>query len=197
MKYYQDITLLPDEEANLGFLWFKVFQQIHIALADNKLPDGTSGIAVSFPEYKKTKHPMGSRLRLFAETEQQLEQFDAEKWLARLRDYTHIKPIRLVPKGVKRFVCFKRKQVKSPEKKAKSLAIHLQKPVDKVIEYRKQHDLFNKCKLPFIYMESQEKTDSGEKNRFRLFIAKMPNNEPVSGKFDCYGLSKKATIPWF
>jgi len=136
-------------------------------------------------------------LRLFAETEQQLQQFDAEKWLGRLRDYTHVKSIRSVPENVNHFARFKRKQVKSPEKKAMRLAEHLQKPVDEVIKYRKQHELFNECKLPFIHMESQKETENGEKNRFRLFIEQTLFDEPVSGTFDCYGLSKTATVPWF
>ncbi|MBL1422430.1 MAG: type I-F CRISPR-associated endoribonuclease Cas6/Csy4, partial [Alphaproteobacteria bacterium] len=44
MKYYLDITILPDEEANLGFLWHKVYQQIHIALVENKIADNQSAI---------------------------------------------------------------------------------------------------------------------------------------------------------
>lgn len=197
MKFYQDITLIPDADVNLGFIWHKVFLQIHIGLADNKLPNGTSAIAVAFPEYQKTPYPMGSRLRLLAKTEQQLQKFDAEKWLVKLRDYTHVKPIRPVPINVKQFVCFKRKPVKSAEKRAKRLAEHLQKNVDEVIKYRKQNKLFNECKLPFIYLESQKETERGEKNRFRLFIKQSPSKEPILGTFDCYGLSKKATVPWF
>ncbi len=198
MKYYQDITLIPDAEANLGFIWYKLFQQIHIGLADNKQPDGTSAIAVSFPEYQKIKHPMGNRLRLLAETEQQIKQFDVDKWLARLRDYSHVKPIRPVPDNLKQYACFKRKQAKSPEKKAIDLALYLQKPLDEVIKYRKQNNLFNQCKLPFIHMESQSGTKKqGEKNRFRLFIEKTVFDSPVSGSFDCYGLSKTATVPEF
>jgi len=196
MKYYQDITLIPDMEVSIGFLWHKVFQQIHIGLADNKRPDGTSAIAVSFPEYKKTGFPLGSQLRLFAESEQQLVQFNTEKWLERLLDYCHIKPIREVPE-VKKFVRFQRKAIKSPERKAQRLAEHLQKPVDEIIKHRKQNDLFNECKLPFINMESQALTETGNKNKFRLFIDQRFYDQTAQGWFDCYGLSKTAAVPWF
>jgi len=196
MKYYQDITLIPDMEVNLGFLWYKVFLQIHIGLADNKLPDGHSGIAVSFPEYKKVAFPLGSRLRLFSKTEKQLKQFNTEKWLSRLQDYCHIKPIHLVPE-VDKHVCFQRKAIKSPEKKAQRLAVHLQKPVAEIIKFRKQNKLFNECKLPFISMESLAQTETGKKNKFRLFIEQKYYDERVCGVFDCYGLSKTATVPWF
>ncbi len=196
MKYYQDITLIPDMEVSIGFLWHKVFLQIHIGLADNKQPDGTSVIAVSFPEYKKTGFPLGSQLRLFAESEPQLVQFNVEKWLERLQDYCHIKPIRQVP-DVKKFVRFQRKAIKSPERKAHRLAEHLQKPVAEIVKYRKQNDLFNECKLPFINMESQAPTETGDKNKFRLFIEQTFHDEAAQGSFDCYGLTKTATIPWF
>ena len=36
MLYYQEITLLPDAETSVNFLWTKVFTQLHIALADRK-----------------------------------------------------------------------------------------------------------------------------------------------------------------
>ncbi len=196
MKYYQDITLIPDMEVSIGFLWHKVFQQIHIGLADNKQPDGTSAIAVSFLEYNKAGFPLGSQLRLFTESEQQLVQFNAGKWLERLQDYCHIKPIRQVS-DVKNFVRFQRKATKSPERKAQRLAEHLQKPVDEVIKYRKKNDLFNESKLPFINMESQASTETGDKNKFRLFIEQTFHDESIQGSFDCYGLSKTATVPWF
>lgn len=39
MKYYQDITLLPDTEIPLHFLLSKVFSQIHLEFADVKNRD--------------------------------------------------------------------------------------------------------------------------------------------------------------
>jgi len=196
MKYYQDITLIPDAETHIGFIWHKVFQQIHIALADNKLPDGSSAIAVSFPEYKKMGFPLGNRLRLFAPTEAQLKQLNADQWLSRLQDYCHIKPVRTVPE-VLEYACFRRKAVKSPEKKVELLAKHLQKPVEEVMQFRKENKLLKACDLPYIPMESQQKTETGQKNRFRLFIEQTLLDKPVAGQFDCYGLSKTATVPWF
>ncbi|MCO4790206.1 type I-F CRISPR-associated endoribonuclease Cas6/Csy4, partial [Vibrio cholerae] len=37
MNYYQEITLLPDADIALGFLWQNVFQQVHIALVEHKV----------------------------------------------------------------------------------------------------------------------------------------------------------------
>jgi len=198
MNYYQDITLLPDAEITLGFIWQKVYQQVHIALADNKIAENQSAIAVAFPEYNGKGFPLGSKLRLLAETQAQLEQLDIKKWLNRLGDYTHIKPIRPVPENISQHASFKRKQVVSPEKRALQLARYLDKPVDEVVAYRKKHGLFKECNLPFIHMESQSQSNAGDKHRFRLFIEKTQHDKPVRGTFNCYGLSKEAaTVPMF
>ncbi|NMU26494.1 type I-F CRISPR-associated endoribonuclease Cas6/Csy4, partial [Vibrio parahaemolyticus] len=54
MDYYQEITLLPDADISLGFIWQNVFQPVHLALVDNKIAGHQSAIAVSFPEYGKS-----------------------------------------------------------------------------------------------------------------------------------------------
>lgn len=51
MKYYQEITLIADEEITPYFLWGRVYAQIHIALVDNKNPQ----IGVGFPQYHFNK----------------------------------------------------------------------------------------------------------------------------------------------
>ena len=202
MKYYQDITLIPDAEANIGFLWYKVFQQVHIGLADIKQADGTSAIAVSFPDYssggdKQPRFPLGSKLRLFADTEERLGQFNNQNRLSRLMDYCHIKSVRSIP-STSKHVRFKRKMVKSEFRKAAGLARHLNKPIIEILKYRNEQGIqTQECKLPYIHMESQEQTETGEKNKFRLFIQREIFDSPIEGTFDCYGLSKTATVPWF
>lgn len=196
MKYYQDITLMPDAEASLGFLWQKVYQQVHIALVDNKIAENESAVAISLPLYGAKDMPLGNKLRLLSNDENLLKQLEIEKWLSRLTDYCHIKFIQSVP-NTNQHVCFKRQSVKSEFKKAQSLAKHLGKSVEEVLKYRKEQGLSNKSKLPYIHMESQQKTTTGIKNKFKLFIAQKNCNAPVKGVFDCYGLSKTATVPWF
>ncbi len=200
MKYYQDITLLPDAEANLGFLWQKVYTQVHIALADNKMADGNSAIAVAFPLYRDKVYPLGNQLRLFSETEQQLEALNVSQWLNRLTDYTHIKPIKPVPSSINEYAVFKRKQIKSNiERKARRRAKHLNKPYDEVLAYlqaeneQAKKDIYQ-TKLPFIQLESLSSTS---KNKYKLFIAYERQKESIKGNFNCYGLSKTATVPWF
>lgn len=216
MKYYIDITLLPDTEVSLGFVWYKLYQQIHLMLVENKIGEKDSAIAVSFPTYAKKGFPLGDKLRLLASTKEELEKLDAPRWLSRLDDYVHIKGIKAVPDDVTEFVYFKRWIYKSPEK--------LRSQVDKRAEYlATKHSLkveevkanlllsIDNMKLesnlPYLNMTSLS-TDSSvpasERRNFKLFIEKqqvqvLGNNEKL---FTCYGLSRRSEeqqvpIPWF
>lgn len=198
MNYYLEITLLPDAEANLGFLWQKVFQQVHIALVENKIADNESAVALSIVGYGAQPFPLGDKLRLLANNEDVLQKLNMPCWLNRLADYCHIKAIKPVPGHVSHYACFKRKPVKSIEKKAHRRAQHLNKPYEEVLAYLLNEGRSVPSKLPFINVESQEtkkRAEQGVSSRFLLFIDKKVFNHPVEGKFDCYGLSKTATVP--
>jgi CRISPR-associated endonuclease Csy4 len=208
MKYYLDITLLPDAEANLGFLWQKVFQQIHLALVDNKVSANESAVALSIVNYcdkaavdpNHKPFPLGNKLRLLADSEAILQKLDINRWLNRLMDYCHISSIKTVPTDIKQYARFNRKNVKSIEKKAQRRAVHLAKPYDEVLAYLIEEGKSKACKLPFINVESQESKKQAGKGvscQFLLFIEQVLFDEAVNGKFDCYGLSKTATVPWF
>jgi CRISPR-associated endonuclease Csy4 len=57
-----------------------------------------------------------------------------------------------------------------------------------------------KSPLPFINVESQQtknREGQGASSHFLLFVEQALFDEPANGKFDCYGLSKTATVPWF
>ncbi len=200
MNHYFDITLLPDAEANLGFLWQKVYQQIHLALVENKNGDGNSDIAVSFPGYGDKDFPLGNRLRLIADSKAQLQTIDIQQWLNRLSDYTHIKQMKQEPDPISQYAIFKRKQFKSNiEKKAQRRARHLSKSYEEVLDYllkensRSGEDAY-RCRLPFINTES---LSSDKNDRFPLFIDRVLVDKPVLGVVNCYGLSKTTTVPWF
>jgi CRISPR-associated endonuclease Csy4 len=200
MKYYIDITLLPDAETNLGFLWQKVFQQVHLALVDNKVGDNESAIAMSVVDYGDKTFPLGNKLRLLASTEDSLKRLNVNRWLNRLSDYCHISSIKKVPAGIRQHARFSRKNVKSIWKKAQRRAAHLNKPYDEVLAYLIEEAKSKECQLPFITVESQDTKKRAVQNvscHFLLFIAQDLCVKSVSGKFDCYGLSKTATVPLF
>jgi len=197
MKYYLDITLLPDAEANLGFLWQKVYQQIHIALVKNKIAENESAIAVSFPDYGNKVFPLGDKLRLFAESQNQLEQLSITKWLSRLTDYTHIKSIKEVPLSVDQYALFKRKQFKSNLlREASRRAKYKNETLAEAMEHFKHYE--SETNSPFINMTSLSTNKGTSVNsNFKLFIDREILTEPIQGVFNCYGLSKAATVPCF
>jgi CRISPR-associated endonuclease Csy4 len=212
MKSYIDITLLPDADIGLGFLWEKVYQQVHLALVENKISDHESAIGISFPKYGDRPFPLGDKLRLFAHTEEQLQKFDVGKWLNRLTDYTHHTSIRAVPSSVDEFVCFKRKQFKSASKieaDVERRAIYQSQkdnlPIEGVRAALAEHKYDGQCDLPFVYMTSlstSEDVAPSDRKKFRLFIEKVTVDKAQAGTFNCYGLSsrdpeKQATVPWF
>ena len=215
MNYYQDITLISNAEINLGFLWQKVFQQVHIALVENgyeyvrKEKNGTettlrgSNIAVSFPCYADNAYPLGNKLRLLAQEQVLLEKLGIEKWLSRLLDYVKIDSIIAVPSSVS-YAGFRQKRVKgekrleqSLQKKAKHLADKFGKDFNSTLQDLKKKHVFNEEKLPYIQVESQSNATADRKSRFKLFIEKAELADPQQGTFDCYGLSKIATVPLF
>ena len=193
MKYYLDITLLPDTEITLGFIWHKVYQQLHIALADNKVADNRSEIAISFPEYGNKQFPLGNKLRLFASTEDKLDKLAIAKWLQRFSDYLHVTSIKVVPENVNEYATFSRKQFNT---NIARLARRRVKRHKETFEQAVQHYANfedKESKLPFINVKSLSQGD-----QFRLFIERQSCKQESEGEFNCYGLSKeKATVPWF
>ena len=198
---------MPDAEANLGFLWQKVFQQVHIALVDNKVVDNESAVALSIVGYKDKDFPLGNQLRLLAVSEDVLQELDIHSWLNRLSDYCHIKPIKPVPSDVTQYARFMQKRVKGEGrihtqllKKAKHISEKFNIDYEKCLAELKVKNKYVESKLPFITVESQQtkkQLKPGESSKFLLFIEQTLFDKPSDGKFDCYGLSKTATVPWF
>ncbi|KZN29812.1 hypothetical protein N474_16530 [Pseudoalteromonas luteoviolacea CPMOR-2] len=199
MNYYQEITLLPDAEIPLGFIWQNVFQQVHIALVENKVGPHQSEIAVGFPEYGQNGFPLGSKLRLFAKNQAQLEKLNINKWLTRLEDYSHVKAIKSVPKEAT-WVSFSRQHIKSPErieremqKKAELWSAKSGKSLEECLLALEKSKPDIHSKLPFIYLHSQQtKARKPDKNsKFPMFIKKQEVDTLYQGLFDCYGLNSK------
>ncbi|MFA0180906.1 type I-F CRISPR-associated endoribonuclease Cas6/Csy4 (plasmid) [Vibrio cyclitrophicus] len=212
MNYYQEITLLPDAEISLGFIWQNVFQQVHIALVDNKVAANQSAIAVGFPEYGKPDFPLGTKLRLFSKEQSKLETLAIEQRLSRLEDYVHIKGVKVVPDEAN-YVSFTRKQVKSPErierdmqKKAELWSAKSGMSLQECLVELEKTKPTSFSSLPFIYLHSQQtKQRSPDKcSKFPLFIEMNDIGIKQEGYFDCYGLNAKlnqqdrfGTVPQF
>jgi CRISPR-associated endonuclease Csy4 len=125
MRYYQEMTLLPNPEVNIHFLWSKAMQQIHLGLVEMQNVDLHIPMGLSFPRYVLNEKGgyIGDRCRLFAPDESVLAQFDAVKWLSRLSDYVHCTGIRTVPEKLTGYSTYKRVQPKTnPQRLARRYA---------------------------------------------------------------------------
>lgn len=193
MNHYIEITLRPDAEVGLGFIWQKVYQQIHLALVEVKDADEKVNVGVSLPKYGSKTFPLGDTVRLFGNMPEDLKALRLDHWLGRLSDYVAMTGIREVPQHIENHVCFRRKQpkmdfMKRVEKQAKRHGVSIEAALEHFSNYAKDDQLT----LPFVSVYSQT-----SKQHFPLFIEKNATPSPVTGKFDTYGLSKEATVPWF
>lgn len=212
MNYYQDITLIPDPDIALGFLWQKVFQQVHIALVDNKVAPQYSAIAVAFPDYGSSGFPLGKKLRLLAPEKILLDKLNVIEWLSRFSDYVHIKSIQQVPEKTIP-VCFIRQHVKGAarinndmQNKAHRWSQKTGKSLDECMTQLEKSKPLPGSDWPYIWLESQQTKQrvNAENSKFPLFIKRLEMKGTQSGFFSCYGLSqlspdlsKIATVPHF
>ncbi|ELX8378598.1 type I-F CRISPR-associated endoribonuclease Cas6/Csy4 [Providencia vermicola] len=213
MNYYQEITLLPDSTIPLDFLWQRVYQQIHIALVENKSETGHSEVAVAFPEYGSVGFRLGKKIRLIANTEAMLAQLNVNHWLARLSDYVHVKSILTVPENaipvsyVRQHVKGKKRTELDIQKKAQFLSIKSGQPAEVCLHVLRKNQVNEFSRLPFIWMESQQsksKYEGAIHRPFPLFIRCISAGKAQLGGFNCYGLSQQvgrdvelATVPHF
>ena len=195
MNVYQDITLLPDPETDLYFLWQKVYQQVHLALVEVKDEQDQVAIGLSWPNYrysKASKH-LGNKLRVFAESTEQLSALNLDQWLSRLLDYVHITQARQTPQEIEGHVCFSRLNSKSSkETLARRKAKRENMPYETALEKLATVEIARPDQ-PFVALTS---LSGGQ--RFPLFIKQGAiRSEPHAGGFNTYGLSKQTTVPWF
>ena len=195
MNYYVDIKLLTDTEITLGFIWKKLYAQIHLALVEVRDDKNLVSIGLSFPKYSDDRF-LGDTLRLFATTKEELEALDLNHWLGRLLDYLTISEIKEVPSSVSEFVSFKRKQFKInterlARRQAKRKGISFEEAL-KNYENFDEEERKKKNRLPYINVKSLSSD-----REMKLFIEKSKLKEVKKGLFSTYGLSSESTVPWF
>jgi len=192
MKYYMDINLLPTIEVNLGFLWKKVYQQVHLALVEQKNDKGEVDFALSFPKYNDKVFPLGDTLRIFSISKDDFTALNLDKWLNNLSDYCLLSKLNETPTGINEYAIFKRKQFKSNKER-----LARRRAKRKSISYEEalaHYDDFSEAstKLPFINIKSLSSD-----NEIKVFILQENLINEVKGSFNTFGLSKTATVPLF
>lgn len=200
MNYYIEVTLMENEKFSLYELWSQLYPQLHLALVEVKNVANKVNIGFSFPQYRFHQDKgigfIGTKLRLFAETEADLKKLDIRKWLERLEDYVHITSIREVPSDIKGYAIYKRKQVKT---NAQRLARHRVKRGDIGFDeaLARYSNVVTTTNLPYIEMKSLSTSDQQSEKRFKLFIEKQPAEKSETQVFSTYGLSSVSSVPEF
>jgi len=195
MKYYVDIALISNEEENLGYLWRKLYAQIHLALVEVRDERNLVSIGLAFPNYSDNRF-LGDTLRLFAPSKKELEGLNLKKWLNRLEGYVFVGEIKEVPSNITGFVSFRRKQFKTNAKRlarrqAKRKGISYEEAL-KNYEHFDEEKKKKKNRLPYINVKSLSSD-----REMKIFIEKSKPKEESQGLFSTYGLSNESTVPWF
>lgn len=183
MDYYIDIEIKPDPEMRESPLMNLVYTKFHKALV--KL--GTDQIGVSFPGYKIK---LGRLLRLHGNTND-LQAFHGLNWLGGIAGYCEISDMKNVPTDVK-YRTISRIRTNMSKSKLERLKRRGSITLDEEKAYNAK--MFSQgLDNPYLDLESGS---TGEMHRRFIHFGPLLD-QPVADKFDSYGLSKVATIPWF
>jgi CRISPR-associated endonuclease Csy4 len=183
MDNYIDIMLKPDAELPLNRLLNTVYTKLHKALCDLN----STSIGVSFPNSQAT---LGNTLRLHG-SDKDLDDLMRLNWIGGMSVYCSISDILPVPDNSK-FRTVSRKQTTMSQSKLNRLLKRGSITEDEVKNYKAK--MFTKG-LDNPYLELQSGSNGHRHRRYIEFGELL--NEPVSGQFDQFGLSKTATVPWF
>ena len=200
MNYYIEVTLMENDQFSPYELWSQLYPQLHLALVEAKNADNKVSIGFSFPQYRfhqdKGVGFLGTKLRLFAESEADLKKLDIRRWLERLEDYVHVTSIREVPNDIKNYAIYKRKQVKT---NAQRLARHRVKRGDIGFDeaLARYSNVVTTTNMPYIEMKSLSTSDQQSEKRFKLFIEKQSAEKSETQVFSTYGLSSVSSVPEF
>ena len=182
MDYYQQFTLLPDPEFPETLLISALIAKLHRAL--HELGEGEVG--VSFPNLNKT---LGSILRLHG-TRDALERLDGSNWFKGMRDHLDISKIESVPE-IKEWCQVKRRQpILSAAKVRRNIKRETYSEMEAEVIWANSTN--KALKGPYAQLRSGS---SGQ--TFRLYIEQLRRQNEVLGRFNSYGLSREATVPWF
>jgi CRISPR-associated endonuclease Csy4 len=213
MKYYVEITLLPNSDLNLFSLWSKAFQQLHLGLVEMQDDQGHVSIGISFPEYitGEKYNVLGSKLRLVANEESTLTQFNVTKWLSCLSDYVHCTSIRSVPEKLSGYAVYQREQPKTSKERlarryAKRHNLDYETALTGTIDLTDKSTSNADYKMQFRYCDMPQRSVStpfirlkslSSDKAFCLWIKKTVVAEPSVTVFSTYGLSAASTVPEF
>ena len=187
MDHYLDIDLRPDPEFPAYQLMSALYSKLHRALAGL----GSEHLGVSFPRFDEAAPHLGDRLRLHGSAND-LAGLMEVPWLTGMRDHVHVGTPGPVPGRTLHRVVRRVQAASSPERLRRRL-IRRHQLNEAEARRRIPDSVAERLRLPFVQLLSSSTGQS-----FRLFVAhEAIREEPVAGRFNAYGLSQGATVPWF
>ena len=184
MDYFLDIRVLPDPEFTEDMLMAALFSKLHRALGQRGLGD----IGVSFPQVALKPGPV---LRLHG-LEKALAELESLGWRKGLNDYCDSGTISPIP-AIQGWRNVSRVQVKSSPERLLRRSVRKGWLSEEEAVHRLSSVKAHATDLPWLNLKSLSNGQC-----FRLFIRHGDLvTAPVAGTFNTYGLSNKATIPWF
>ena len=187
LSHYIELHLRLDPEVAPTHLLAALYTRLHRALA----AQGTTSIAVSFPDYSAERHTLGERLRLHG-SEADLQPWATGEWLGSVRDHVNATPLLPVPADAQHRT-LRRVQVKSSPERLRRRLMKRHSLTQEQASERIPDSLARTTPLPYVQLAS-----TSTAQQFRLFLALGAAQEAAqTGCFNAYGLSTTATIPWF
>ena len=183
MDYFIDIRLKPDSEMRENVLMNMAYTKLHKVLVNLK----SDSIGVSFPEYKIK---LGCLLRIHG-SKDDLNKLQQLKWLDALVGYCDEGSIQGVPNQTQHRTV-SRKRSNMTTSKLNRLIKRGSISSEEVKAYRAKM-FANGLDNPFVELIS---SSTGEKY-IRFIEFGDLQDSATSGKFDSFGLSQQATVPWF
>lgn len=183
MDYYIDIEIKPDADMSESPLMNLVYTKFHKALVMLK----TEQIGVSFPGYKIK---LGRLIRLHGD-KTNLYNLQSLNWLGGIAGYCEISNVKNVPADVK-YITVSR--IRTNMSKSKLERLKRRNSITPGEEKTYKAKMFSQgLDNPYLDLKSGS---TGQKHRRFIHFGPLLD-QPVAGKFDSYGLSKVATVPWF
>ncbi|KEZ77514.1 type I-F CRISPR-associated endoribonuclease Cas6/Csy4 [Salinisphaera hydrothermalis] len=189
MDHYIDIRLRPDPDFPAPILMGALYSKLHRALVELAADD----IGISLPAHNtgvQARHP-GETLRVHGAADR-IETLLATGWLKGMRDHAEVGEVFPVPdNAVHRTV--RRRQFKTNADRLRRRRMRRHNESETEVIEAIPESIEKRVTLPFIQVRS-----SSTGQRFSLFIEHGPKQDtPEQGRFNSYGLSSSATVPWF
>lgn len=185
--HYIDITLQPDPDFTAAHLMGALFSKFHRRLAALDRDD----IGVSFPKHRLKPRDIGNALRLHGEAPA-LNALMADPWLRGMREHAVIGPVSDAPTSAMHRIV-RRRQFKTNAERLRRRRMRRHNESAETTRERIPDNVERRVSLPFVQVRS---ASTGQP--FSLFVEHgLDEGKPKTGRFNSYGLSTEATVPWF